>query len=317
MTRHTLLAVNEADQEKIMVSLTSKLYDNIMDKVDDIDFGEIPETKGDITKLPNFEKIVECLDIMHKIVTEYKQDPTAVKTVQEAISNVIARKDLFERAFRYKIELPIVLYNSVVLAIISSVSYMISVCIEFIKTPNSDSFNITLDKVAMTKTRQHLLFVNLQKFNESCNKREVDTALEYVIRNNMKNLTGFEFGVIAGGAAIIGLLFGIIPLIREFIFFFFYSRTRVSEFFEAQATLLQLNAANIQSNSTIDKQEREKIAGKQSKVADFFRKISNAIAVKCKEAEVKATKDIVTTNKKYKTDEVLEELPDSASSVLF
>ena len=39
-TRKILLAVNEADQNKILTSLTSKLYDNIIDKVDEIDFGD-------------------------------------------------------------------------------------------------------------------------------------------------------------------------------------------------------------------------------------------------------------------------------------
>ena len=37
-TRKVLLAVNEADQNKVLVSLTSKLYDNVVDRIDDIDF---------------------------------------------------------------------------------------------------------------------------------------------------------------------------------------------------------------------------------------------------------------------------------------
>jgi len=53
------------------------------------------------------------------------------------------------------------------------------------------------------------------------------------------------------------------------------------------------------------------------KIVDFFRKISNKIAVTAKESEVKATKEITNSNKKYKTDDLLDEIPDSAASALF
>ena len=316
-TRKILLAVNEADQDKIMVSLTSKLYDAIMDKVDDIDFGEIPDTKGDITKLSNYEKITNCLDIMYQLLKEYNQPTEPVDTVRIAINNVIERKELFAKAFRYKVELPIVLYNGVVLGIISATSYMISTTISFIKTPTNDSFEMTLDRQAMTKSRQHMVFETLKKFNAACRSGEVDKACEYVIRNNVKNLTGLSIGVVAGGIAVIGLLFSIIPIIRELIFLGYYTRVRTSEYFDAQATLLQLNASNIEANKTIDKEEKDKIVKKQSKIAEVFRSISNKLAIKVKTADNEATKDIVSSNKKYKTEEIIDTVPDSAGSVLF
>ena len=317
-TRLTLLALDEADQDKVMVSLTSKLYDNIMDKVDDIDFGEIPDTKGDITKLSNYTKIIECLDIMEKLLIEYKQDTTPIKTVQVAIGNIASRKEMFIKAFRYKIEFPMVTYNTMVLSIITATSYMISTMINFIKLPGDDSFRMVLDKNGMVKTKQHLVYTNLEKFNETCRSGEFDRCMEYIIRNNMKNLTGMSFGVVAGGIAIVGLIFAIIPIIRELIFLAYYARVRTSEYFDAQATLLQMNAANIEANKNINKEERQKIIKKQANIADFFKKISNTIAIKEKTAEVQATKEIVATNKKYTTDEVMDgESLDSANSVLF
>lgn len=316
-TRKVLLSVNEADQDKIMVSLTSKLYDAIMDKVDSIDFGEIPESKGDITKVPNISKVLECLDTMKELLVQYNQPTDPIDTVLAAYNNIAQRRDTFQKAFRYKIELPMVLYNTIVLSIITATTYMISTTISFIKTPNSDTFQITLDRAVMTKSKQHLVFTNLKRFNEACQNGEVDKSLDYIIRNNVKNLTGVEFGVIAGGIAVVALLFSIIPIIRELIFFTYYTRVRVSEYFDAQATLLQMNASNLEANKTLDKTEKEKIVKKQSKIADFFRSISNKIAVTCKTAEKDATKDLVSSNKKYKTDEVLDTVPDSAGSVLF
>ena len=139
-TRKTLLAVNEADQNKVLTSLTSRLYDHLVTKVDDIDFGDIPNTKGDITKLKNYSDLNDCVDIMTNLLMEFKQDTTPITVIDKAINNIIARKELFEKGFRYKVELPMVLYSTMVLSIISATSFLISTCVEFIKTPNNDTF---------------------------------------------------------------------------------------------------------------------------------------------------------------------------------
>ena len=58
-----LRSIEEADQNKVLLALTSKLYDHLVEKVDDIDFGDIPKSRGDITKLPNYAKVVDCIGI--------------------------------------------------------------------------------------------------------------------------------------------------------------------------------------------------------------------------------------------------------------
>ena len=316
-TRKILMAVDEADQNQILHALTTKLYENILDKVDDIDYGQIPKTKGDITKLDNYDKMVECIDLITKILKEYRQDTKSIDTIREALGNIEARKGMFEKAFKFNVELPMVVYSTLTLSIISSVSFMISSCIEFIKTPNEENFNISVDKVALVKTKQNLLFTNLEKFNNSCKSGQFDNAMDYVIKNNIKGLTGVEVGLVVGGIAVAGLLFQIVPIMRELTFFFYHSRVSISDYFEAQADLLQMNAANVENNSNKPKKEKDKIVSKQLKIVDAFRKISNAIGISNKEAEVKTAKEISSSAKKYKTSEILDSVPDSATSSLF
>ena len=316
-TRKILLAIDEADQNQILTNLTSKLYDNIVTKVDDIDFGTIPESKGDITKIENYDKLKECVQIIHDLLVEYKQDLAPIQTIEDAIRNVESRRELFEKGFRYNIEFIMVTYCSVTLAIVSSVSFMIASCIEFIKSPKEETFDVIIDRAAVKRTNQNLLFNNLSKFNKACNKNQIDSSLEFLTKNNVKNFTGVDIGVIAGGMAIIGILFNIIPIMRELIFFFYYSRVRVSDYFDIQADLLQMNAYNVENNETVDKEMRDSISKKQYKIADIFRRIANKIAISNKESEVKATKDLQNENKKYKIDDVTDTMPDSASSTLF
>ena len=331
-TRKVIMNLNEADQSSVLTALTSKLYDNIVKRVDDIDYGDIPGTKGDITKLPSYEKLSECIALLRDILKEYRQNDSNIEEIALAIANMSSRKDMFEKAFRYNCELPMITYNNMVLAIISSVSYMISTCIEFIKTPNSDSFQISLDKVALAKTKNHLLYNNLKKFNNSCAKGDFDKAMMHVIDNRIDGMVKRESSIIGSisrnpynesfavpliAAGVVLLCIFIIPILRELTFFFYYARMRVSEFFDVQADLLQMNAYNLSMSDTRDNEEKEKTVNKQLKIVEFFRKIANKISFTSKSAEVNTTKEITSTNKKMKIDDVVDDIPDSAASALF
>ena len=315
-TLKVLASINEADQNQVLYNLCGKLYEKLIDKVDDIDFGEIPSTKGDITKLSNYTNMMECVDILKNLLKEFKESTSTILEVEKAINNIKKRKELFQKGFRYNVELPIVIYSTMTLSVISSISFLISSCVEYIKMPNKDSFGIVVDRVALVKSKDNLLFKNLSRFNEACVKGQIDTAINDVMKGLEKGFVG-EYGFLVGATALVVLITCIIPLLRELIFFFYYSRTRLSDYFEVQANLLQMNIYNLQSNQEIDKDKKTKIIKKQSKLVDKFRKISNFFAVKAKESENKTDRDIAHDNTKYKTNDVLDSLPDSADTSLF
>lgn len=185
-TRKTLVSLDEDEQGQMLSVLTNALYDKIIDKVDDIDFGTIPMSRGDITKVQGFDNTVECLNIMRKIVIQYNQDPAAVDTVLTAIENVKLRKSIFMKAYALNIELPMVIYNLIVMSIEQATSLMISVCIQYIKDPATKTMTAALDKVAYTNTMNNMLYEQLYKFNKACNSKELDKTLDLVIKNGGK-----------------------------------------------------------------------------------------------------------------------------------
>lgn len=314
-TRKSLIGLNEVDQSKVLVSLTGRLYESIVNKVDDIDFGDIPYTKGDITKLNNYERMLECLDVLRDILEEYKQ-PTAknIDVISAAIDNVRERKELFTRAYMMNMELPIVVYNSIVMSIVGALSLMIASCIEYIKESSMQGFETVLNKVAVGKTEQHLMFVNLSKFNKSCKSGELDKAIRFVMNNKVEELLG-PTAMIAGSAIVaVGIILNIIPILRELIYFYYASKVRVSDYFAIQADLLQMNAYSLDKNK-LGKSEAEvkRIVARQMAVVDSFRKISEFVKIDCKKSEAEATKEIVKDSKmRYKANEVLDSAPDSA-----
>ena len=99
-TLKVLASINEADQNQVLYNLCGKLYEKLIDKVDDIDFGEIPSTKGDITKLSNYTNMMECVDILKNLLKEFKESTSTILEVEKAINNIKKRKELFQKGFR-------------------------------------------------------------------------------------------------------------------------------------------------------------------------------------------------------------------------
>ena len=169
-----------------------------------------------------------------------------------------------------------------------------------------------------------MLYNNLKKFNKICSNGELDKAMEHILDRRIKKLS--EAAVVSGGiaaivtGAIVGsvllvILLSIIPLIREMVFFFYHARTRISDYLNMQADLLQMNAYNVQNASNKTEEEKEHIIAKQLKIVERFRKAANKIAITGKKAEVDATKEIANSSKKMKLQDVSDELPDSVSAL--
>ena len=313
-TLNTICSINEADRAAVLTSLTSKLYDNIVDKVDDIDFGSIATSRGDITKIENYERLLDCIELMRSIVKEYHQDTEPIDVVSDAIANVRERTRLWEKSYAMNLELPIILYQSIVMACVSSISLLISTSIEFIKNTDDGTYTASLDKVAYNKTNVNLLYTNLKKFNTACKTKQIDDVVNQVISMNAKQFTGGIGVILGGGAAMVAIISLVVPMLRELVFFFYNAKQSVSDFFAVQADLLEVNANNVQYKSEIPDEKKSKIADRQNKIAGKFRNVSNAFAIKMKKAQKDADDSITKEKKKYKISDISDGKLDSDDS---
>lgn len=324
----TLLSLNEADQNQAMLALASKLYEKIVAKVDDIDFGTIPASKGDITKIGNFDEMRDCMNTIREILIHYKQDTYQLDTIDKAIENIKSSKATWEKAFAVDCELAVTFYNTMCLAIVSSVSLLISSSIDFIKEPGRETFQISFDKVGYTKTREKLLFKNLEKFNKAYTKGEVQNVMSSIVKTNSSVKESGQYisesitltaiaGIIGSGIVIAGLLKLVIPILHEIVSTLYCARQSVSEYFEVQSKIVQFNAEQLKYDYTKSEKEIKKIYDKQIKIADKFKKISNVFAVKMSKAESDAKKLIEKEKKeKYKAEDLdAHDAPGMTSSI--
>ena len=314
-TREYLLSLDEASQNTVLTNLTSKLYDHIVKKTTDIDYGTIPSTKGDITKLDVYNDLKDVLGILKGILKEYHENGGPADVCTECLTNLETRKDIFNRAYHADCQLPILIYENTVLALVSGVSYLIAACIEFIKAPRDETYSIQLDKIAYAKSKDYRLYSSLEKFNKSCSNGDMDKAINEVIAHRVKKFAGITAGAIAAAAVGIIIIMNIIPILRELVFLLYYTRTQISDFFEIQAELLQMNAYNVEANKSLDSSDRKEIARKQRDIADKFLSISNFVRIDAKQSDVKASRELESNKKKYKVDEVINQDIDDDPSV--
>lgn len=352
--RKTIKAICEAgsnEQNQMLTALTSKLYEKIVAKADKINYNTIAKSKGDITKIDKFADLEECLDLVRKIVIQYKQSTGPVDVVCTAIENCKSKRPLLQKAFAVKSPIPMMLYNNVALAIANSTSFMIATCIEYVKSPTAETFDMALNTVAYNKTMDHTLFKSLVQFNEGCKNNDFDESLKLCISKRIVTESATEIDVkpdtpfftpdeIEAGEeivhdddivdeAVLGSILSntarafvlilkcFIPIIRITVYYFYSFKQNVYDYCTVQADMLEMNAYQLQYNNNIDEERRKKVYDKQMKIAAKFRKIANKFSIDNAVATKNANNMVQQDQRQYNSDELANEYVENGDSDIF
>ena len=302
---HYLACLDEAGKDQLIASLTEKLYNKIVEKVPDIDFGSIPKSAGDIRRVENYDSMKDCVGIIREIVKQYNQPTEPLDQIETAMYNLEQKERLFSRSFVMNVELGIITYNAMVMAIVRSISLMIATSIEFIKSPTDETFNMSLDKTMYKKTADSMLFNDIRRFNIACKKGEIDKCLEGLLKNaGAKNLTGTAVatGIFVGITVIgfaIAMMKVLLPILQDLVYIFYSSKQSISDYFATIADLLQANSAQIIYRQDINADQKKKIMKKQVDLANKMRKVSNMFAIDMTTSEKNARDLEQAERKKY------------------
>lgn len=314
---HYLACLDEAGKDQLIASLTEKLYNKIVEKVPDIDFGSIPKSAGDIKRVENYNSMKECVGIIRDIVKQYNQSTEPLDQIETAMYNIEQKERLFSRCFVMNVELGILTYNAMVMAIVRAISLMIATSIEFIKSPTDETFDMSLDKTMYRKTCDTMLYNDIRRFNIACKKGEIDKCLENLLKNaGAKNFSGAAVaGGIFVGITVIGFAIAmmkvLLPMLQDLVYIFYSSKQSISDFFAIQADLLQANSAQIIYRQDINEDKKKKIMKKQVDIANKFRKISNTFAIDMTTSEKNARDLEQAEREKYNVNTSAELASDS------
>ena len=278
--------------------MITNLYDSTL-KRSDIDFDIVEKSKGDVTNLAGYENMISSLSLLQSLSIKSKIQIPEIKVIEMAISNLKKFKYDFTRAFKLNNQMMILYYNTLVHSCLECTSLLISSYVDFVKSKNTVTFTVKKGK----GIAGNLCLKNLNAFNNSCNNGEFMKFAKQMTTpdNNELNLVSeIAFGTVATGIAIAA---SIIPVLRSVVYYFYYSRMKVTTFLEQQSTFLEMNKANIES-MTVDAMSKKEVMKKQNELIKKFQSIADKIRVNEKITTNKANNEINSENKKWTLDNV-------------
>jgi hypothetical protein len=289
--RNEIRGLMESEIKAVNNTMITNLYKSAIEK-SHIDFEDIPNSKGDVTRYSGYKSMVDTLALVKEIASKHNAKIPEIETVEDALNNIIAFRESFDKGFRLDKEFIILQYNTLVYATVEATSILVSSYVDFAKRPDRVEFTIMRD----SKRGGYSAIQNLAKFNMAVKKGDYSKVMNAVIKSGKEGLVGVDDMVIP--ALIIGGVLAIVPAIRELIFGFYYSRMKLSDYLEQQAQLLEINRQSIEASQMSAKEKNQIIKKQQAKINDL-RRLSDKIKVDRTMSDNKAAVALQSENKNW------------------
>ncbi len=287
-------ALTESEVKQINNAMITNLYKSALEK-GFINFDSIPDSKGDITKYEGYDNLIGSINLLRELSIKGNMKVKEIDVLETAVMNIKTYKNHFERGFALGHEFVIMEYNALVYACIEATSILISSYVDFVKKVDKTEFKIIKGK----GLNGNLCLKNLELFNNSVKKGDFNKMMNHLLQSERENFVGSSIGA---GVLVAGMItLTIVPLIRELIYYFYYSRMVVSEYLQHQATFLEMNKVNIESSS-LPAKEKNVIMKKQAEYAKQLNKMSDKIKVNSTMSSTKTASDIKNENKAWTLD---------------
>lgn len=295
------------------VKYKEKLYKSVLEK-GHIDFGNIPESKGNIREYSGYKNMMDVLQVIIELGTVEKSNVVKyANTVLEAIKNIESLASVYQRGFQTKTEYVMLEYNVYTYTCVEATTTLISEFVDYIKRPDKPTYVITLKN---TKLRANLFyFEQLGSFNNVNRNMHVNyrKMLENMINQGKNNFTGVEA---IGLAAVSMVALAIVPVTRELIYHFYNLRANLSEELETQARFLEMNRTCVEANSTFTEDKKKKILDKQESIRKMLLKLSDKLRVKEAKATRSSKQEIQKDNQLLTVNGLRDEVSNSPLEVL-
>lgn len=294
--RTRLTALTESEKSQVNATLVTNLYQSAIDK-NHVDFEDIPNSKGDITRYKGYKPMREILTLLDELSKKYNNKIPELEIVNSALDNVVSFRDTFEKGFSLQKEFIILQYNTLVCACVEATSLLVATYVDSVKRPDF-SYEVIINRDS--NAQGPLIIENLNKFNKSVRTGDFSKVMQSVIRSGNENFAGSAvlttMGVIAG-------LSMVIPVTRELIFGFYYTRMKLSEHLKQQASLLEIHRQSLEISS-MPANTRKQIIQKQSAQIKRLYDMSEKIKVQHQIGDSNAQRELKKENKTWTLDTI-------------
>lgn len=290
--RNYFFGLNETQKFNVSDKLVAAMYKSAAEKYSMIDFGNIPDSKGDIDRIKKIDEIQETIKTIEEIMSKTSAGSglKEIDTVKKTMEILRSYKREFSTGFIQDKAMVVMTYNTIVLSIYVELDYCMKVVIDYITTPNATVDN---SRKSFSNSQTDVVVDNLNKFIASANNGELTKFFDSVLsKDNFIGPIGLaSVSGVAIGAAVLVAAIAIIPITRELIYFLYNLRMNISEFFRRQADFLEINVAELRAgNGNVN--NRAKVIKRQEKKIEQFRKTADKFEVDFNKANNKTKKEL-------------------------
>lgn len=278
------------EESKVLFTdkIVATMYQLMMNKYVGIDFGTIPNSKGSIEKLKEYETITKCMDAIGEVAKQNSIVKEYYDILSESISVLIANTRDFTLGFIQENEMIQSIYNTIVVSIISGINFTITYIVDYIITPNGDFVSV-VEKRKHTDSKDYVLFKNLKAFNKTASDGSLKKLFTAVLKNNQ-----FIGALSIGSIGVISIVsfIAIVPIMRELIYFIFNLRMSMSEKIRMQSEFLELNIVELKSNNHMSEKEKTAIIKKQRETIKKLNKMADKFELDFSKSNVKTHSEL-------------------------
>ena len=327
-------------------TIMNKLFKETQ-KIDEIDFGKIPDSKGDITKYAYYDQLYDSIELINELMKgNQTENIVAMNKLHQILLN--ARADF---VFGFKVNNYIV--TSMYKVMVANLHEMIDICIVDVTEYIRNNLNMSMDKKSMKKVRW--VTSNVKNFIKMYESGQWNTLIKYMRTNASKKayeamaleaegdvlpqqksaldlmnmgtsaFTKFKSGVSSAGdlvkqapdafkaasAPVKGLaIVGIIISALMII------RAGIKYFFLGVANISKnlRNQAALLKSATKSDSEDQTGYGFRKKILNTMEKVSDVIDYKILKMEKEASKDMAESNRnEFSRQEIQQMTPPSSS----
>ena len=158
-------------------TIMNKLYKETQ-KIDEIDFGKIPDSKGDITKYVYYDQLYDSIELINELMKgNQTENIVAMNKLHQILLN--ARADF---VFGFKVNNYIV--TSMYKVMVANLHEMIDICIVDVTEYIRNNLNMSMDKKSMKKVRW--VTSNVKNFIKMYESGQWNTLIKYMRTNASK-----------------------------------------------------------------------------------------------------------------------------------
>ena len=297
-----IYSLTEAEQAIVNDKMVGNLYQSAL-KRKNIDFGDIPNSKGDIQKFGGYQNMVATVDMLRELSKKFGIQIPELNIVDDAINNIRIQKRTFERGYSLGIDFIKMYYQALVLACVDATTLLLASYVEFTRTVNNIDFQIKSGK----GISGNICINSLDEFNKSVKDGSFIKFAYGLMSKKQENFLGTAAAASVGVKTVAAIAIGasIVPTLRLLIFYFYDAKMTLSEKLAYQKELLEMNAFRLNA-SNMDAQKRNKILDKQKRYMDNLEKISDKIRVSDQLATKSSTNSIKQDNKQWNINNVTD-----------